>query len=223
MIPSYAVRNRVFTPKYTTEEYIAIADMIHNGKYDYSKVIYTRGIDEITVICKTCGKEWQTKAGTHIRQPSADGKKRNTDCPYCAISKCLFVGEETLAVVLNKYNIPHKRQHTFEDCIHIRKLKFDFYLPERNMCIEYHGRQHYVPIDFIGGQTRFEEQKIRDEKKIKYCQANDIKLLIISYEDQLRIERIIVDYFQLEPIHGNRVLNTIVLEKVEEEPAWGIS
>ena len=36
------------------------------------------------------------------------------------------------------------------DCIVKRSLKFDFYIPDLGILIEYDGIQHYVPSDFLG-------------------------------------------------------------------------
>ena len=58
----------------------------------------------------------------------------------------------------------------------------DFYIPSKNCIIEYNGRQHYIPIEYFGGEIAFEEQKNRDLILEKYCNKNSIKLLIIKYD-----------------------------------------
>lgn len=62
-------------------------------------------------------------------------------------------------------------------------LRFDFYLPKYNLCIEYQGEQHYFPIEHFGGQERYEEQIKFDNLKRQYCKANLIKLIEIPYWD----------------------------------------
>ena len=51
-------------------------------------------------------------------------------------------------------------------------LRFDFYLPDYNLCIEYQGAQHYIPFSFntTKDQTIFEKnfeyQQYKDDIKI---------------------------------------------------------
>ena len=40
-------------------------------------------------------------------------------------------------------------------CKNIKTLPFDFYLPDYNTCIEFHGVQHYKPIPYFGGEENF--------------------------------------------------------------------
>jgi len=95
-------------------------------------------------------------------------------------------GELVIKHILEKLNINYVEQKTFEDCKNIIKLRFDFYLPEINTCIEFNGIQHYKPIDFFGGNDRFRKQIINDNIKIDYCKDNNIKLIIISYKDCIK-------------------------------------
>jgi hypothetical protein len=76
--------------------------------------------------------------------------------------------------ILNSRNIIYTEQKTFDDCKNVYKLRFDFYLPESNMCIEFNGIQHYKPIDFFGGLDRLEKQRINDNIKANFCKQNNI-------------------------------------------------
>ena len=44
------------------------------------------------------------------------------------------------------------------DCIVKRPLKFDFYIPDLGILIEYDGIQHYEPSDFFGGIKAFKKK-----------------------------------------------------------------
>jgi hypothetical protein len=72
-----------------------------------------------------------------------------------------------------------------ENCKNKLTLPFDFYLPEFNLCIEYNGIQHYKPVNNFGGSERFLNQIKNDNIKKKYCDNNNIKLLIIKYNDNI--------------------------------------
>ena len=46
--------------KYTTEEFVKKASLIHNYKYDYSKVDYKNNSAKVCIICPEHGEFWQT-------------------------------------------------------------------------------------------------------------------------------------------------------------------
>lgn len=60
-------------------------------------------------------------------------------------------------------------------------LRFDFYLPEHNLCIEYQGEQHYHRN--FSGEEGLIKQQYNDELKRQYCKDNLIKLVEIPYWD----------------------------------------
>ncbi len=53
-----------FTSNINTENYIKIVSIIHNNKYDYSKVKYTKSRNKITIICPDHG-EFEKTANAH--------------------------------------------------------------------------------------------------------------------------------------------------------------
>ena len=93
----------------------------------------------------------------------------------------------TDAANLAKYytGIIYLKQHKFDDCIYKRKLKFDFYLPDYNMCIEYDGKQHFQIIEHFGGEKRLKETQIKDKIKTEYCINNNIQLIRIKYNQNI--------------------------------------
>ena len=60
----------------------------------------------------------------------------------------------------------------------------DIYFPKRNIGIEYQGIQHLKPVDFFGGSSAFETQKVRDERKRLLCNQNSCSLIYVyeSYD-----------------------------------------
>lgn len=101
-------------------------------------------------------------------------------------------GEVIIENYLLHNNIDYIPQYKFNDCIYKRELLFDFYLPKYNLCIEFNGKQHYYMSSKFGIRE-FEEGKIRDEIKIKYCNDNNIPLLIIKWNENILNK--IKDYF----------------------------
>ena len=105
-------------------------------------------------------------------------------CPKCNRSK----GELKISKLLDKLKINYIEQYSFNNCKNIYKLKFDFYLPNKNTCIEYDGIQHFKPIEIFGGEKKFCNTKKRDKIKTEYCKSNKIKLLRITVFNLNNIE-----------------------------------
>jgi hypothetical protein len=175
--------------KYTLTSFVEKAQIAHGGKYDYSSVIWdesTSAKTKVTIMCTIHG----------IFKQTVDGHTRGQGCPVCKSSK----GEVAIASWLAESNISYSPEHTFVDCRNPatgRKLPFDFYLPEYNTCIEFHGKQHYEPVKFSGTTTtdcamaNLKSSQIRDSIKEQYCKQNNIRLIIIPYTDITRIDLIL--------------------------------
>lgn len=119
-------------------------------------------------------------------------------CPYCTKS----LGESLVEKVLKNNDVDFIFQKTFPKCKHINKLRFDFYLPDYNLCIEYQGKQHNQPIQF-GSMTKedaliaFGLQIKKDNIKRRYCKNNNIELLEIYWWDKNKIEQIILSTLEM--------------------------
>ena len=76
-----------------------------------------------------------------------------------------------------------------------QKLRFDFYIKELNVCIEFQGIQHYKPINYFGGESRYNSQVKKDNIKVNFCNENNIKLIRIPYFEIDNIEKILKSAF----------------------------
>lgn len=141
---------------------------------------YTRHVDKIMFRCEICNNEWSAKIGHILLGESG--------CPKCNLSK----GEAKISSYLEDNCINFIPQYAFKDCRDKRKLPFDFFLPDRNICIEYQGEQHYREVKFFGDSIEY----IQNHDKIKsdYCKNHNIKLIEIPYTDFDDIE-VILDEF----------------------------
>lgn len=146
---------------------------------------YYNARTKILVKCLNCGHEWETTPYPLL--------KKGVGCPSCVSSK----GEMRIKKFLDRHNIHNISSKSFSDCVHIRALKFDFYLPEYNMCIEYDGKQHFQPVEYFGGMKNFQESQIRDQIKNEYCKTNNIILLRIPYTEFNNIEFILQDQLHI--------------------------
>ncbi|MCB0748810.1 MAG: hypothetical protein KDC90_15220, partial [Ignavibacteriae bacterium] len=59
----------------------------------------------------------------------------------------------------------------------------DIWLPRWKIAVEYHGLQHFQPVDFFGGNDVFEATKERDERKQRLCEDNNVTLIIATSDD----------------------------------------
>lgn len=153
-----------------TDEYTVLGD-------------YVNALTEILVRHNSCNYEYYVKPNKFLT-----GRR----CPRCNESK----GESEVSKVLTELNVKFKSEYTFEDCRNIYPLPFDFAIFKNNQIyiIEYHGEQHYKPVDFWGGKIGFEYRKNNDKIKRDYCFNNKIKLLEIPYWEFDNIETIINDF-----------------------------
>jgi hypothetical protein len=78
---------------------------------------------------------------------------------------------------------PNLSIHTQYSPAWLRPQRIDIYIEECKLAIEYHGAQHYLAIDFFGGDIGLELRKELDRKKKKKCFENSVLLIEISYEE----------------------------------------
>ncbi len=93
---------------------------------------------------------------------------------------------------MTENNIEFVREKTFNECKSKknRKLRFDFWLPDYNTCIEFDGPQHYNATSYYGLES-FKTIQINDKIKNEYCIKNNIQLIRIKYEQHKQEEKII--------------------------------
>jgi hypothetical protein len=87
-----------------------------------------------------------------------------------------WVGESELYNLIKNHFDKHKVvQHGRPKWLGRQHL--DIWLPEAKIAIEYHGRQHFEPIAFFGGEEAFKQNQIRDKMKKEKCVANNVHLI----------------------------------------------
>lgn len=147
----------------------------------------------LTVISKV-GKDknghsiWSCKClcGSVINVLGTNLLKGNTKSCGCLESS----GEERVAQILSKMNIPFEREFSFPDLVSKTgfPLRFDFKIGDN--LIEVQGKQHYSKSDFFGGEIGFQSQQERDLLKRNYCLNNNYNLIEIPYQDFESIDEI---------------------------------
>ena len=137
---------------------------VHGDTYDYSKVKYTGINNKLCIICKKHGEFFQD-AHTHLK---------GSGCPKCKNSKL----ENIIQKLLKKHNINYIYQYHNKI---FGKQSIDFFLNDYNIGIECQGIQHYKPVKLFGGDEQYIKQQELDNKKLKICNDNNIKLIYFTY------------------------------------------
>lgn len=127
---------------------------------------YTRGSGKkITVKCPDCGNKKE------IPIDSIRGYKSIN----CVCGDSYSYPEKFTIYILNQLGVDFKTQLNktiFDWC---DKYRYDFYLPNYNVIIEVHGKQHYTNgFNGVGGKT-VEEEQMNDKIKKELAINNGIK------------------------------------------------
>jgi hypothetical protein len=141
----------------------------HGSTYSYENIFlyFNTYNTKIPIICKKHGEFWQ-RAGDH---------SRGSGCSRCnSPSK----GELQIKRWLLDNRIPFEIEKTFLDFKTPKGsyYRFDFYLPEHRILLEYDGIQHHKPTLFNNYDTN--SQINIDNIKTKYAQDNGYKLIRIN-------------------------------------------
>jgi len=150
----------------STEEFIEKANKVHGvGKYGYDKVVYSIADKKVKIKCHSHGYFYQV-ANSHLR---------GNGCPKCNSSR----GEMFIRSVLKKEGIKYKEQYMFP----LNRYRYDFYIPDYNLLIEFHGEQHYKFVNiFHRSVSFFEKRKDDDIKKIALANLKKIPLIVFNYK-----------------------------------------
>ena len=96
----------------------------------------------------------------------------------------LSAGENKIETILQQNNINYQKQKTFDSCRNPNTnypLRFDFYLPDYNILIEYDGIQHYKATGGWNSSSHKEKVQFCDNIKSQWCKNNNIRLIRIPY------------------------------------------
>lgn len=150
--------------------------------YGINNEIIFNANETITFICKihntteTINKKYFSKINLK------DKKYVCKTCYMNALTDKCSIGEMKINEFLIKNNIRFEREKTFYNCKNINLLRFDFYIPDHRLIIEFDGEQHYKPNKYFGMKS-FKSTIINDKIKNKYCIKNNINLVRLDYND----------------------------------------
>lgn len=120
-----------------------------------------------------CGKEYEIYASNLIQ-----GSTQSCGCIRESH------GENKIREILISNNINFETQKSFSDFYYPDtkgKPRYDFYLPDYNILIEYDGQQHFIPAFNWDTEETFKQRVEHDKIKNKYAKDNGYILIRIPY------------------------------------------
>lgn len=169
------------------EVFLAEARKTHGSRFDYSLARYTGCFSRVKIICPRHGVFRQTPHD-HLA---------GRGCPACSRS----LGERTIELWLEDKGYARKKdyfsEHKFSDLYDKSEkdlLRYDFYIPSKNLLVEYNGEQHYKETAwFQDTRKAFLLRKHHDWLKRKYARDHGIRLLVIPFTEFSSIDKILVE------------------------------
>ena len=170
--------------KVTTESWCKESALIHKNKYDYSKVIYTKSINKVCIICPIHG-EFEQVSGEHIR---------GRGCSKCGRIIHEKSRRSTTELFIEKSKKIHKDLYDYSKVNYINARK-DVCI----ICVK-HGEFWQNPNNHINGQgcpickCSSGEQLIFNwlkENSIKFVQQKEIEVHKIARNTN----KVIIDFF----------------------------
>lgn len=89
--------------RYTTEEWISKAKLIHGNKYDYSKVNYTNSKTKVCIVCPEHGEFWINPDNHFIGQ----------GCPKCRYIRSSSAIRKNIDDVINDFKLVHGEKYNY--------------------------------------------------------------------------------------------------------------
>lgn len=127
--------------------------------------------------CPSCGK--------YFNKRILDVTQGGMSCDLCSSS--FSKNERLVSIILTKIKEKYIPQKEFGKCKLKKHLPFDFYLPQHNMIIETHGKQHYEEVKFYKNNERTLKT---DKIKKKYCEDNNIQYCEINCSSGKNIDTV---------------------------------
>ena len=149
----------------------------------------------------TSQRLWLCKCdcGNEVKVHSYTLTSGHTQSCGCLRSESVSKFEVFISDILSENHILFYREYGFNNCKGVgnKKLRFDFYLPDYNTLIEYDGAQHFKPIEYFGGEEKYNILKSNDEIKNEYCKIHKINLIRIPYTfSESEVKGIILNIIQ---------------------------
>jgi hypothetical protein len=158
-------------------QFLEIAKKLHPNLIYSNDFVYNGVHNHISAICPVHGKFAQL-GYHHIRRKDPRG------CPSCHESK----GEQYIRNLLINLDISFVSQMKMK----INNQRWDFYLQNSDIYVEFQGQQHFEIVEFFGGMRGFCDTVSRDLVKINWILNN--QNILLSFCNINEVEKY-KDYF----------------------------
>ena len=157
-----------------TNDFIQKSFDIVGNVYTYEKVNYVSARQEVTITCDVHG-DFVQKPEHHLRGQGCPSCVRKTE------GKIYLDLIEMFPKIIREFSFPNLVSAKGNE------LRFDFacFNDQSNLIclVEYNGKQHYEPVKFFGGLSKFQQQQANDQNKRDFCNQRNIALIEIPYWD----------------------------------------
>lgn len=186
-----------------------------NEKYgeQFEVLRYTSSKEKVLLKCK-CSFSFTSASISPLRE-------RGIKCPKC--QKSCSKAEIIIEKYLKENDISFEYQKHF-DWSSVSKSRYDFYLPQNNLIIEFHGEQHYIYTDYFYPTVNdWGKAQERDKIKQKEALLHGINYLIISTHCEEKIKEILNSFFSSTTIpNGSRAQLLEAQNYVDTQKIWSI-
>lgn len=167
-----------------------------------------RGVIPTTQYCSPmyARSQFEVYYGPYIRKRMFEMRTDGIDVPYLPLFDAQasnhvrgqvgapLIGEKWKNETTLFYTI--KELFPDEEVIHhfrakwLERYELDIFLPSRKLAIEYHGQQHFKPIEAWGGEESLAITQERDARKKEACHTNGVKLISFAFQDEITYEAV---------------------------------
>jgi very-short-patch-repair endonuclease len=142
----------------TTFDFIQKAIVRYGDRYVYTNSIYLKSDKPITIACILHGSFTVGRAEKHLT---------GQECPTCCkLNTSSF--ELQIKIALEAHKIKYEREKTFDGCrspSSNHKLKYDFFLTDLNILLEFDGEHHFTHNALFNQKYSLEKCQIHDAIK----------------------------------------------------------
>ena len=167
------------------DDYISEANIVHNFKYDYSKLHYKKANEKVCIICPEHGEFWQC-ASSHLQ---------GCGCPKCSNEENSIRRKSTTEEFINKAKLVHNDRYIYNKktiyvsaktpiCIVCPEHGEFWQTPDKHLsgcgCPRCGGTKKYTTKEFINELKKVHGSKY-EYSKVKYVDSHT-KVCIICPE-----------------------------------------
>ena len=161
---------------------IEMANDINKFDNEYVSTDYSakHAHDKLKIKHLTCGYEFEMQYNNF---------KNGQRCPLCSIKNAsgnISKAVKKIIKYLEDNNVKFELEKKFDDLKYNRKLRYDFYIEDKNLLIEYQGIQHftYYKSGYFN-KEKYDEIVRNDELKKKYAIEHNFNIEYINYDDDI--------------------------------------